>query len=279
MEVIIPVYNGGAVLADCLDSLMGRLPDWASLQVVDDASESPDIADLLGSHAVLRRDGVRVFRNERNLGFVASVNRAMARSDRDLVLLNSDTVVTSGWLESLRTCADSDAAIGSATPFSNNAEICSFPVFCQANPVPLAPDTVAEAARAVGGPDYPELPTGVGFCMFLRRAALAEVGDFDVATFGRGYGEENDWCRRVAGHGWRNVLCDDAYVAHVGGVSFSATGERPGGEQLARLVARYPHYNQMVADFIASDPLAARRRAIAGQLACAQASAHPRVIP
>jgi GT2 family glycosyltransferase len=191
----------------------------------------------------------------------------MRRAAGDVVLLNADTITTRGWLERLAACAASDPRIATATPFSNNAEICSFPAFCVANPLPADADAIAAACVAAGPPGYPELPTGVGFCMFVRRAALDAIGGFDAATFGRGYGEENDFCRRAAGHGWRNVLCDDAFVGHRGGVSFGDTGHRPGGENLARLLARYPGYNAAVADFIARDPLAPRRARIAAALA------------
>jgi GT2 family glycosyltransferase len=102
--------------------------------------------------------------------------------------------------------------------------------------------------------------------MFLRRAALDAVGDFDRATFGRGYGEENDWCLRASAHGWRHVLCDDAYVAHRGGASFGPEGHAPGGENLARLNARYPGYNALIADFIMRDPLRSARERFAERL-------------
>ncbi len=266
IDVIVPIYNAAAATAACLDALATRLPDWAGVQLVDDASTDPAIAPLLAGHRLARADNVRVIRQQHNLGFVATVNAAMARSDRDVVLLNSDTVVTTGWLERLRACADSDPEIATATPFSNNAEICSLPQFCRANPVPDDPEAVAAIVADTGEPNYPDLPTGVGFCMFIRRRALAMIGDFDAATFGRGYGEENDWCLRASGHGWRHVLCDDAYVVHRGGLSFADTQWRPGGGQLARLLARYPHYNALIADFIARDPLRARRQAIVDRL-------------
>ena len=106
----------------------------------------------------------------------------------------------------------------------------------------------------------------MGFCLFLRRAALEAIGDFDQATFGRGYGEENDFCLRAAGHGWRNVLCDDAYVVHRGGASFGPAGLGPGGENLQRLTARYPGYNALVAGFIMADPLRPLRERLAQRL-------------
>lgn len=266
IEVIVPVFNAADATAACLDRLATRLPEWASVQLVDDASTDPAIGRLLDSHPLIAAGPVRVVRQRRNLGFVATVNAAMARTRRDVVLLNSDTLVAGDWLARLRACADSDPAIATATPFSNNAEICSLPEFCRANPVPDDPDAVARILAGSGPPHYPELPTAVGFCMFIRRRALDAIGDFDAATFGRGYGEENDWCLRASGHGWRHVLCDDAYVAHVGGLSFAGTGSRPGGGQLARLLARYPHYNALIAEFIARDPFRARRQALAAQL-------------
>ena len=261
---MVPVYNGADVLPGCLESLARTLPAGADVELVDDASPDERIVPLLESHA--SRAGWRVVRQSRNLGFVGTVNAAFARHDGDVVLLNSDTVVTRGWLDAIARCAASDARIATVTPFSNNAEICSIPEFCRANPSPSDPDRVAAACAAAGEPEYPELPTAVGFCMWVSRAALDQLGDFDAATFGRGYGEENDFCLRAAAHGRRNVLCDDAYVVHVGGQSFAATGHAPGGENLARLVARYPRYNALIADFIARDPLAARRAEIARKL-------------
>ncbi|MEO6065627.1 MAG: glycosyltransferase, partial [Lysobacterales bacterium] len=184
----------------------------------------------------------------------------------DVVLLNSDTVTTPGWLDALARCAGSDPLIATATPWSNNAEICSMPEFCRANPVPIDIDRVGVAVAAAASRNYPELPTGVGFCMFIRRTALDAVGSFDAATFGRGYGEENDFCRRAARHGWRNVLCDDAYVAHIGHASFAGESLAPGGLNQARLEARYPDYSRLVSEFIAGDSLAPLRARIAQRL-------------
>ena len=253
ITVVVPVYNAAPELARCLDSLAATLPVSIPVLLCDDASPDPRVPALLERFAA-GRPGTRVERRPGNLGFVGNVNAAFADTEGDLVLLNSDVVATDGWLDALQRCAASDPRIATATPWSNNAEICSFPRFCENNPEPEDADAIA-AAAASSRPAYPELPTAVGFCMFVRRAALDAIGDFDQATFGRGYGEENDWCLRASGHGWRHVLCDDAYVIHAGGASFSAEGHSPGGENLRRLLARYPGYNELIADFILRDPL------------------------
>jgi GT2 family glycosyltransferase len=268
LTIIVPVYGAAAELAACLGSLEETVGRAVPVLVADDASPGADVSHVIASAA---RGGLDLqhVRRERNLGFVGNVNRALREcAPHDAVLLNSDTLTTPGWLEALRRCAASDARIATITPWSNNAEICSVPDFCRSAPIP--DDLAAVAAAAAAAPaEYPDLPTGVGFCLFLRRAALEAIGDFDQATFGRGYGEENDFCLRAEAHGWRNVLCDDAYVAHRGGASFGPVGLAPGGENLARLNARYPGYNARIAEFILQDPLRPLRERLAQRLQAA----------
>lgn len=267
--IIVPAYQAAEDLARCLDSLERTLPAGTRVWVADDASPNPAVPELIARHAASSRLAIESVRREKNLGFIGNVNRAFVETaPDDVILFNADAWATPGWYEAMLACAASDARIATVTPWSNNAEICSLPEFCRAAPVPSEEEAErsARAAREVGAPTYPELPTGVGFCMFVRRATLDAIGDFDAATFGRGYGEENDFCQRAIGHGWRNVLCDAAYVVHRGGASFGPEGHTPGGENLARLVARYPHYNAQVADFILRDPLAPLRERIVATL-------------
>ena len=72
-----------------------------------------------------------LFENAVNLGFVGTVNLGMQKHEgRDVVLLNSDTLVADGWLDRLITAAYSEKNIATVTPFSNNASIVSFPKIC-----------------------------------------------------------------------------------------------------------------------------------------------------
>ena len=108
--------------------------------------------------------------------------------------------------------------------------------------------------------------------MFVRRAALRALGGFDAATFGAGYGEENDFGLRAAAMGWRNVLCPTAYVVHHGGASFGPLGMAPNGDGLARLLARWPDYHERIARFILDDPLRPLRERLDARLAALAAS-------
>jgi GT2 family glycosyltransferase len=267
--VVIPVWNGRASLERCLERLRAA-PVRASSRtlIIDDASTDPAIADLCrafassGAHSL----DVQYRRNTANRGFTANVNQAIAalRPDEHLVLLNSDALVTEGWLDELLATATERSAtgpIGTVTPFSNNATICTWPDFTREWPVP----STAEAERiahvlATERADAIDLPTGVGFCMLITRACLDAVGDFDETAFPRGYGEENDFCRRAAALGFRNVLCPNAYVAHEGGVSFSSERDELMHLGARALLERHPDYNEIVQAWIAHDPAEPRRR-------------------
>ena len=130
----------------------------------------------------------------------------------------------------------------------------------------------AALARAAV-PTYPDLPTGVGFCLYIRRALIDAIGIFDPA-FGKGYGEENDFCLRAAQAGFRNVLCDDAFVVHLGERSFAGRKAELGSRNMALLLERHPHYLDLVHAYIAADPLRPlRAAALAQQRALARTDA------
>lgn len=261
-SVIIPVHNAADDLARCLESVRATVPGTAGVIVIDDASTDPRVEEVLDDGR--RRAGAGwVFEaNPRNLGFVATANRGLRMAGGDAVLLNSDTQVTKGWLEGLQRCLGSDPAIATATPWTNNGEIASMPRFCEVNPVPPDREAVAATIAAAGEPDYPDLPTAVGFCMAISRRAIDRVGLLDEARFGRGYGEENDFSMRAREAGMRNVLCDDVYVVHLGGRSFGPLGLKPGQDSMQRLLSKHPGYMDLVEAFISADPLAERRRAV-----------------
>jgi O-antigen biosynthesis protein len=268
VDIVVPVYNAAEDLLNCVDSVLACTRAAYTLRLIDDASPDPAIATLFDAIARRRDPRIELLRNERNAGFTATANRGMQCSRADVVLLNSDTIVTAGWLDALLRCAASDPRIATVTPFSNNAEICSFPRFCENNRWNAGedPERTRQALEVAAVPTYPDLPTGVGFCLYVRRAAIDDIGGFDVA-FGAGYGEENDFCLRAARAGWRNVLADDAFVVHTGGRSFADRKRDLGSRNLDLLVGRHPHYDAMVRDYISADPLRPIREAALRALA------------
>jgi len=182
-----------------------------------------------------------------------------------LVLLNSDTEVPPRWLERLILPLQRDASIASVTPFSNAATICSFPIALKDNPLylGLSIEQIDQAFNGVGSTAPPiDIPTGVGFCMAMRKSVIDQIGAFDP-IYGRGYGEENDWCMRAAARGHRHVLVANVFVYHKHGGSFqSEERERLINGNLQVLKARYPKYHELVEAHIQADPAKALREFI-----------------
>jgi O-antigen biosynthesis protein len=265
IDIVIPVYNAPEHARRCIASVLAHDHADCRITLIDDGSTDAGVTALFAELESRRLPEVALLRNERNLGFIATANRGIARSSADVVLLNSDTVVTGDWLRALRRCADQDPTIGTITPFSNNAEICSFPRLCANNFIGGDAEAIGAAIAKAAVPTYPDLPTGVGFCLFIRRALIDDVGMLDTA-FGAGYGEENDLCLRGARAGWRNVLADDAFVVHVGGRSFAGQKSELSPRNTAILLERHPHYTRMVEAYIRADPLAPLREAAQSEL-------------
>jgi GT2 family glycosyltransferase/glycosyltransferase involved in cell wall biosynthesis len=267
VDVIIPAYRGLAQTQRCILSVLDdpeRPP--GRVIVVDDRSPERDLSAWLEQLAAMGR--IALVRNRRNLGFVASVNIGIATAgNRDVALLNSDTEVPNGWLARLAGHAYATPNVASVSPFSNNATICGYPNIEGGPPaLGLATADLDAVCRTVNGGRSVELPTTVGFCMYIRRAALADVGVFDAAAFGRGYGEENDFCLRASSRGWRHLLACDTYVHHEGAVSFGTGASAAAERGMQVLAERYPHYPRLVAQHVKLDAAGPSRIAVTMQL-------------
>jgi len=103
--------------------------------------------------------------------------------------------------------------------------------------------------------------------MLIRRDCLQQVGLFDQAAFGKGYGEENDFCLRASQAGFHHLLAADTYVYHAGNASFADTSDDLKAQALKVISARWPQYPQQIERFLATDPLAGLRRRLDAALA------------
>lgn len=267
VTIILPVYDA----FDLLPEVLGRVTAHTDLPwhliIVEDASRDPTLRPWLQDWVAQQPpEQVTLLENETNQGFIRSVNRAFAfaqeaQRDGPVILLNSDAMVPQGWASRLTAPLD-DPGVASVTPLSNDAEIFSAPFICKRVPlVPGQADQIdAEIRRRVSTASRPEVaaPTGVGFCMALSRDWLNRIGHFDT-SFGRGYGEEVDWCRRCITKGARHVTAANLYVEHRGGASFGSAKAAMVQQNNAIIAARYPGYDLAVQDFIRSDPLITAR--------------------
>ena len=264
VDIIIPVYKGFDETLRCLHTVLtAENTAGANLIVIDDASPDPDLSAKLSELAEAGLFTLLV--NETNLGFVKTANRGMRlNTARDIVLLNSDTEVYDFWLDQILAHAASDTTIASITPLSNNATICSYPVTLENNNyhIEIGGPAINQIAFEVNKGQAVDVPTGVGFCMYIRREALSQTGYFDEFNFAKGYGEENDFCMRTAQGGWRNVLALDTYVRHHGEVSFGKSASAAQAKGLLALTKKHPVYPGVVENYIKRDPARSGRARI-----------------
>ena len=220
IDIIIPVYNG----YEYFDGLFRTLPKTEipfRLLIIDDKSTDERVASFLDKIEQHFENAVLLSNNE-NLGFIKSVNRALLLARNHTVLINTDVELPEKWLERLIMPFYTDPLIASATPFTNSGTICSFPKINEDNDLPagLTLNEIDAAFQTVK-PIYYSVPSGVGFCMAMNINVIKKIGVFDDRTFGRGYGEENDWCQRAIKAGYKNVIVENLFVWHKHGGSFS----------------------------------------------------------
>lgn len=245
VAVVVPVHGRLDLAERCVRAVDSLTSPEVALVVVDD--HGPERVDdaLLGSWLAGSAREVRLVRNERNLGFPRTVNRALATvPGHDVALVNSDVVVAAGWLEELRAVLDAGdgSQVASVTAVANEASIASVPLPAHTGDVVAAAAEAAARLRAAPGPARSvELPVAIGHCVLLHADALARVGGFDEA-FSPGYGEEVDWSMRAVRAGWTHRLALRCYVLHDGGGSFGTSWRRTWWRRSheARLLLRYP---------------------------------------
>jgi GT2 family glycosyltransferase len=268
--VIVPVFDDCDATIACFESLLKAGPtftrerrngskDAFRVLAVDDAAPDPALRRYLRLLADSKLIDLVV--NPQNLGFIGSINRALAEvSQGDVILLNADTLVPPGFVERLAAAAHSQAEIATATPLSNNGDIFSFPQPGFVNPMPDYDEMVSldRAAATANASIVVDTPTGIGFCLYVTRRCLDAVGGLSE-RFERGYLEDVDFCLRAREQGFRNVCAPSVYVAHHGSKSFKQQKRGLVLRNLGVLDERFPSFRKECLAFEAADPLHAIR--------------------
>lgn len=247
ISVIVPVYNAVDDLGQCVESLIRhrRLP--YQIILIDDCSPDRRARELIGQYAN-KYDFVSAYFNDRNRGFSGTVNRGIEiAAPHDVVILNSDTIVTENWDCLLLSAARSRPNIATVTPLSNEAGPFSV---ARGKGIELGRDvpieSVAQLVQRYSRMMLPEVPTGHGFCLYIKRTTLETIGNFDEKAFPRGYGEENDFCMRALHAGFINIVDDRCFVFHKGGRSFGSEKTELIKNNRKLIDARYPEYKSLI---------------------------------
>jgi O-antigen biosynthesis protein len=278
VTVVVPIYGDYEATRVCLESLLNELQKSTRRHaiLVDDATPDVRIARHLAEIASNPR--VDLLINERNLGFVGAVNHALRHiAEGDVILLNSDTVVPLGFIDRLSAAARLSSEIGTVTPFSNNGEFTSFPIPYTANPLGSLDEVtrIDRIAANINSGKAIDIPSGIGFCLYITRACLDAVG-FLSEDFYRGYLEDVDFCLRAREFGFRNVCAPSVYVGHAGSTSFGWEKRSLVVRNLEVLERRFPRHRSECAAFMHADPLRLHRQAI--ELLATAPAGRPRLL-
>ena len=202
VSIIIPNWNGRAVLEKCLDSIRLRTEGLGynyEVIVIDNGSND-------GSVEMLRNDyaWAKVIANEKNLGFAKANNQGFEIAKGDyLFMLNNDTLVTENWLENMLAIVEADNKIASLGCVLVSRE----QYFYQGSP--------KFGTR--------ERLTVCGAAMLIRKKALLDVGMLDDVNFSPIYGEETDWNYRARNKGYKVMETSLVPIIHIG--SHDTTGQ------------------------------------------------------
>jgi glycosyltransferase involved in cell wall biosynthesis/GT2 family glycosyltransferase len=244
--VVIPVYNAYEDVLECVESVLAATPSTVPMLVIDDASTDTRIRPALSRLSA--KGQFLCIHKPTNSGFVGTINLAFAWcAPRDVVVINSDVVVPTAWLERLQAAAYYRSTIATATPLTNHGTIVSVPYRNQPTSELVGKMTAEEVdtrIRSSSSRLYPIIPTAVAHCVYFKRSALDVVGRFDEA-FAPGYGEEVDFSQRAVLAGFSHVLADDLFVYHKGSRSFESHGQdrrRTQAAHEALIRRRYPWY-------------------------------------
>jgi O-antigen biosynthesis protein len=273
VTVIVPIYGDYDATKLCLEALrIGLKSSGHRAILINDATPDHRITKYL---AKFKTEGVEILVNAHNLGFIGSVNRALEHIDQgDVIFLNADTLVPPGFINRLAAIAESSPDIGTLTPLSNNGEFVSFPTPNTFNRLLSCKDTIRidQIASKINAKRIVDIPSGIGFCLYVTRACLDAVGSLSEA-FGQGYLEDTEFCLRARNHGFRNVCATSVYVGHAGSKSFRENKRSLVVRNLKLLEWQFPDHRAECAAFMVSDPLRAAREAI--ERAAAVITLHP----
>lgn len=261
--VLLPLGADDGALDACLAALEAATPAGTRVWLADDAQAGPRGLAIVERWLASTRLRADYTRRQRSIGEVAHLDDMLrACADDDVVVLAPDAIPAPGWAVQLAACAERDAAIATATPWCNAGEAAAWPRCGEITPVPgdaAARDALARATAAMP-PVHPELPAAVAHAVYLRGSARAKAGGLDAASYASWYAALIDLSLRLSGLGWRNALCETAFVAR-GGEGGPADGD------MDALAARWPTWHARLATFLMDDPLHAMREMLSQRLA------------
>lgn len=255
VDIVIPFYNDKNII-NCLDSIKNS--DCKQInKVIVISDKGPDESLNKKVREYIQQDSFfEYLENKENKGFVFTCNVGMNYSQHDVILLNSDTIVTKGFADKLSYIAQLNNDTATVTPISNSAVQFSVPNIDTNNSDSTPHKTNDIITRMFNKFSYIETYSAHGFCMYIKRKIINEIGTFDYENFKEGYGEENDYSLRCLRAGFKNMLALNTYIYHIHGQSFGDERKKKIKKERAKRIRElYPELEDLNIDFSKINPL------------------------
>ncbi|ODT79556.1 MAG: group 2 family glycosyltransferase [Nitrosomonadales bacterium SCN 54-20] len=217
VSVIVVTYNNLELTRACLCSL-DEYSQYAQLEIIVVDNASTDGSPAFLSEWVAGKNSRKLILNGENRGFAAANNQGLENATGNyLVLLNNDTYVTPGWIRTLVRHLERDKTIGLIGPVTNNIGNEAKISIAYEDIDDMLLKSAAYTRKHIG--QTYRLRTAAFFCVMMPRATYERVGKLDEA-FGRGFFEDDDYCRRIEQLGLRVVCAEDVFIHHHLSASF-----------------------------------------------------------
>lgn len=246
--ILLPIGADDDALDACLGALEAGTPEGTRIWLADDAQAGPRGLAIVERWLQRTRLQADYTRRPRPVGEVAHLEEMLrACGDADVVVLAPDAQPLPGWLQQLAACLARDASIATATPWCNAGEAAAWPRLGEISAPPVDVERTAHACAAMP-PMHPELPAGIAHAVAIRGSARKRAGGLDASSYASWYAALIDLSLRLSGLGWRNALCETAFVAR-GGEGLPADGD------MDTINARWPAWHARLANFLMEDPV------------------------
>ena len=218
--VVVVTYNSSKTIVACLESLARTLRPGDQVIVVDNFSKDVTCALVQRLQPGLP---LHLIKNTENFGFSVASNQGIRLAATPfVVLLNPDTVVTTGWLDRLiRFFGDrSVAAVGPVSNFAAGRQSVACHWQGELPPQGIDPEQAAELLYRMNQGRSEETRLLIGFCLMVRLELLRQLGSLDERLFLGNDDLELSWRLRL--HGYRLMIAADTFVWHEGQHSFKS---------------------------------------------------------
>ena len=253
ITVIIPWYRYSEIIR-CLNSLSRSIiPKYHKVLLIDDNTDISDLTNKVKEFC--KTHSFVYYRNRKNIGYTSSAKKGMELTKTDVVLLNSDTIVTRNFLNKLSKHAYMDSRVATVTPMSNQANM--FSLSCQ-NLLKLTHGVaiINKILEITYLNKNVSVFSGHGFCLYIKRSVINQIGVLDDFTFPGTYCEENDYCLRCSRKGYKHIVALDTFVYHQGrGTHGDFERTNLLSINYPRLLKKYPEIPQMIERYYSEKPL------------------------